>query len=542
MGAQQSSSSGGGSQNDAAVKTCYYEVLGVERFATDDEIKKAYRRKALELHPDRNYGDVENATAKFAEVSSAYEILSDPQERAWYDSHRDSILRGDDGQAEEHFEHNVRLTSADDIVKLIAKFNPSVPFTDAPNGFYGSLRQTFETLAAEEDSACQWEGLEGVDYPDFGNSNDDYDDVVKPFYRVWVGFSTKKTFSWRDKYRTSDAPDRTIRRLMEKENKKLREEGVREFNDAVRSLVAFVRKRDPRYIPNSQTEADRQKILRDAAAAQAARARAANQSKFEARVIPEWAQSQEQNTFEEELSESEQSDVEHIECVVCGKTFKSEKQFEAHERSKKHIKAIQQIRREMRKENKLLNLDDSVTDSGTSTPLLEFDDIRLSNSKDKRDLESDDPVNVEDTEETELPTKSQHPNAQATPNSLNPSELHAEFSESSEVDDEYAPREEVENRLSKSIPGASSDSKEAATETAEGLPTNSQPKLGKAKEKRAKKAARQAKEMEGSQEHNCAACNEVFSSKTKLFSHIKEFPEHAKPVSKPVKGGKKKAR
>ncbi|KAH8661352.1 putative DnaJ like protein subfamily C member 21 [Tricladium varicosporioides] len=538
MGAQQSSSSGGGS--DAIVKTCYYEVLGIERFATDDEIKKAYRKKALELHPDRNYGDVEDATAKFAEVSSAYEILSDPQERAWYDSHRDSILRGDDGQAEEHFEHNVRLTSAEDIVKLIAKFNPSVPFTDAPNGFYGSLRQTFETLAAEEHSACQWDGLELIDYPDFGGVNDDYDGVVKPFYRVWIGFSTKKSFSWRDKYRTSDAPDRTIRRLMDKENKKLREEGVRELNDAVRSLVAFVRKRDPRYLPNSQTEADRQRILRDAAAAQAARSRAANQSKFEARVIPDWAQSQEQSAFEGELSESEQSDIEHIECVVCGKTFKSEKQFEAHEKSKKHIKAVQQIRREMRKENKLLNLDGSVTGSDTSTPLPVYDDMHLPDSKYKYDLEGDDSVELRNTQEVEPLAKVQHANDQAPLDPQHSSDSPPESPSSSEINDEYAPREEVENRLSISIPDASSDLKEAATETTKDFPVHSQPKLGKAKEKRAKKAARQAKEIEGNQEGKCTACNEVFSSKNKLFSHIKDFPEHAKPVSKPAKGGKKK--
>src|SRR4051812_37745117 len=87
-------------------------------------IKKAYRRKALELHPDRNYGDVENATIKFAEIQSAYEVLSDPQERAWYDSHRLSILGG--GEAtEDHFEENVRMTSATELSNLIGRFNAS---------------------------------------------------------------------------------------------------------------------------------------------------------------------------------------------------------------------------------------------------------------------------------------------------------------------------------------------------------------------------------------------------------------------------------
>jgi DnaJ family protein A protein 5 len=78
------------------------DSIGITTQTDRDRIKKAYRKKALELHPDRNYGNVENATKKFAEVQSAYEILSDPQERAWYDSHRDAILRNQDMQGDEY--------------------------------------------------------------------------------------------------------------------------------------------------------------------------------------------------------------------------------------------------------------------------------------------------------------------------------------------------------------------------------------------------------------------------------------------------------
>ncbi|PVH86596.1 DnaJ-domain-containing protein, partial [Cadophora sp. DSE1049] len=379
MGAQQSSGAGAGAQNAEPAKRCYYEVLGVDRHATEDEIKKAYRRKALELHPDRNFGDVDNATAKFAEVQSAHEVLSDPQERAWYDAHRDSILRGGSNDpAEDHFQHNVRLTSAGDIMGLMGRFNKSIPFTDSPNGFYGVLQDTFVKLAREEDAACDWEGLEPVDYPEFGSMADDYDDVVKPFYRVWMNFSTKKTFSWRDAYRASDAPDRATRRLIEKENKRLRDEGIREFNDAVRSLVAFARKRDPRFIPNSQTEADRQKVLREAAAAQAARSRAANQAKLNNHVVQDWAKSQQPDP--EPLSESEESEVEQIECVVCQKIFKSENQYKAHEKSKKHIKAVQQLQREIRRDNERLNLN-STSGSEPAVPVSDMDALNISEKK-----------------------------------------------------------------------------------------------------------------------------------------------------------------
>ena len=65
-------------------KRDYYEVLGVSKNASEDEIKKAYRKLAIKYHPDRNPDDPE-AEAKFKEAAEAYDVLHDPQKRQQYD-------------------------------------------------------------------------------------------------------------------------------------------------------------------------------------------------------------------------------------------------------------------------------------------------------------------------------------------------------------------------------------------------------------------------------------------------------------------------
>ena len=76
--------------------TDYYEILGVDRQADDKVLKSAYRKLAMQYHPDRNPGD-QAAEAKFKEVSEAYDILKDPQKRAAYDRYGKAAFNGGGG-------------------------------------------------------------------------------------------------------------------------------------------------------------------------------------------------------------------------------------------------------------------------------------------------------------------------------------------------------------------------------------------------------------------------------------------------------------
>ncbi|KAL3754662.1 hypothetical protein ACJRO7_001852 [Eucalyptus globulus] len=72
----------------------YYKMLGVERGAKDDDLKKAYRKLAMKWHPDKNPNNKKEAEAKFKQISEAYEVLSDPQKRAVYDQYGEEGLKG----------------------------------------------------------------------------------------------------------------------------------------------------------------------------------------------------------------------------------------------------------------------------------------------------------------------------------------------------------------------------------------------------------------------------------------------------------------
>ena len=89
---------------------CYYEILSVEKTATQDDIKRAYRRLAMKWHPDRNPDNAE-AETEFKACTEAYEVLSDPERRELYDRHGHAGLRQNPG-------HDFRSMHVNDIFSM----------------------------------------------------------------------------------------------------------------------------------------------------------------------------------------------------------------------------------------------------------------------------------------------------------------------------------------------------------------------------------------------------------------------------------------
>ena len=442
----------------------------------------------------------------------------------------------------------MRVTTSDDLARMMGRFRGNIDFTDSPTGFYGFLRETFEQLAKEEEYAADYEDIAIADYPSFGHKHDEYDDVVRDFYSAWNGFATAKSFAWLDVFRLSDAPDRRTRRMMEKENQKYHDDGRRDFNEAVRTLVAFVRKRDPRYTPNTQTADQKAKAQRDATKLQAARARAEKTAKLEeeARALPAWATARPADEEEEQTEEEIEED--HYECVACNKTFKSERQIEAHEKSKKHQKAIQALTRKMQKDNAHLDLDKDAISSGIMTPAEDELDAHVASSS-ADGLDDSVADLTEKTDELEVDDGSNCEDAEAAGITAGPEDSGDSESADPE-DDEYASRSDIEARLgglastdaSTTLPGTPSTEHTLIDPIANSEDSSQTPKLGMAAQKRAKRAAKQAEVDTSEAKNKCLGCDAAFPSKTQLFQHLQDHPKHAALKSGKEGKGKKKGK
>lgn len=438
------------------MKTCYYELLDVRPIADDDELKKAYRRKALQFHPDKNPNNVEEATQIFASIRAAYEVLSDPQERAWYDSHKEQILNDEpigtnqDGEFEYEVDASVTGVTTDELLMF---FNSALytRVDDSPAGFYQIAGRVFARLAKDEVLNGRRLGLtkynlyqddtfegkvnasgysktseqyikefgaspDSLLFPPFGQSSTDYE-YLKTFYKKWSGFNTLKSFSWKDEYMYSKNYDRRTKREINKRNEKARQIARNEYNKTVKRFVSFIKKIDKRMKDGLRKSEEskrararqRQKDLKDASNIERSKAedefkpqnwQAINEKHFK-EMEKLYAELEDEEATPKLASEDFNEEEEFIvyDCFLCNKRFKSEKQLENHCKTKLHKRKIAEVQKEMKKESMTLGLDDL-------SDLDEFNSAEEFSNDDASDAEGDDASDAEGDEIDEVESES----------------------------------------------------------------------------------------------------------------------------------------
>ncbi|KAG2018154.1 DnaJ protein [Coprinopsis cinerea AmutBmut pab1-1] len=592
MGASESAQRGGDEQQSEAVVD-YYKILEVAEDATPDEIKKSFRRLALINHPDKNHDNIEEATKKFAVIQQAYEVLSDEQERAWYDSHKANLVPEADGDVvfEDIRTGNKAPRTKDRglTTRHLARFFDATiwdGFHDEENGFFSIYRNLFSRIQSEEAMLDP----DASGYPSFGYSSwpwttemkkrTNADGAAREFYSVWSNFATEKEFGWVEQWRLSEAPDRRVRRfvafanvicavscdilmvnwcwvfgicrLMEKDNKKARDDARREYNETVRALVKFLRKRDPRF---KKYEKEQQTL----AASQSASTPTSKQTAqldLENYVEQDWqkvdpAFHKSHADLEWGLVEGE-NDEEEWECVACGKSFRSEAAWNSHERSKKHLREIERLKREMEEDEEELELQEAMEAEAE----MEMERRAREEEANKEEEEEGEEQGIrpsspplsETSEPSDHPPSSK-PKPKSTPKSTPTPQL--------EDDDvEMMPLSKTERRALRraKLDALASESQQASgTQTPVG-DENSEgggagatppPQMKAAALKRAKRKQKQtaAGEAESSAtQFRCNVCQEEFGSKTKLFAHIKAEGHAAATAEHPPPQNGKKGR
>ncbi|NWQ71975.1 DJC21 protein, partial [Neopipo cinnamomea] len=512
---------------------CYYEVLGVRRDAAEEELKRAYRRLALRWHPDKNLENAQEAAEQFKLIQAAYDVLSDPQERAWYDNHREALLKGGvDGEYQ------------DDSLDPLRYFTVSCysGYGDDEKGFFTVYRQVFEKIAKEEMEYMTQEDPE--EFPMFGYSQSDYDTVVHPFYAYWQSFCTQKNFAWKEEYDTRKASNRWEKRAMEKENKKMREKARKERNELIRQLVAFIRKRDKRVQAHRKLvieqnavkakkgeEFRRQQKLKQAKLAEQYKEQSwitvsdlerelqEMEAQYEKEFgdgldVEEKLEEQETKGTEDKLNDEtgEAEFVDSLYCPACDKFLKSEKTVKNHEKSKRHREKVALLRQQLEEEE----------------------------GKFPVSLDDANEVNTKEEEETEDVPKQKYFKLvimlfYEDPLDQSADEETVEQKQMLSTDKDSGSAEELVKdgqgcALSEDTHTTNDGNQE--NETKSEVTSSTKPKVKKVKD--AKKCA---KASSGNPESNivhilCVTCNCTFPSRNKLFEHLKAT-NHARATATP---------
>ncbi|KAH8397007.1 hypothetical protein KR215_007519 [Drosophila sulfurigaster] len=547
---------------------CYYEELGLARDSNESDIKTAYRKLALRWHPDKNPDCLAEAKERFQLIQQAYEVLSDAQERAWYDNHRDQILRGKNSEYSEN------------SLDVFQYFTSSCykGFGNDDQSFYSVYRDVFNNIASEDLEFMDSDDELGA--PQFGNADSSYEDVVGPFYAYWMSYSTKKTYEWLCPYDVREIKERFILRKVEKEMKKIVQAARKERNEEVRNLVSFVRKRDRRLqayrrVLEERAEANRLKQeeqrkqhLRERQEQLAAvRANKVANDGYEEQLRQleqQYGSDSDIYTDEEEEDEEDEDDADHQEeddeedaeldeleyvddlyCVACNKSFKNAGARSNHEESKKHRDNVERLRQEMESEEQEFN-EHNESLNATEESLAE---LQLNGSHETADSDQleEELIEQQQSKRNKKNKKSKKAapkavavhsdddeEAEAPPADFNPA---ASNSDDAEDDDWSRGKKATKKTRSKNkttngkqkVEAEAKPAAEAKSKTASTLPTKSSRDKDDGDDEDAPSTV----------QHTCVTCKLVFDSKNKLFAHLKKTNHGVYiPKSKPEVEGK----
>ncbi|XP_030636445.1 dnaJ homolog subfamily B member 6b [Chanos chanos] len=173
----------------------YYQILGVQKNASPDDIKKAYRKQALKWHPDKNPDNKEEAERRFKEISEAYEVLSDENKRSLYDRYGKEGLNGGGGGGGGHYDDfggfgGFTFRNPDDVFReFFGGRDPFADFFDDPfDDFFGGGRRGHRGGSRSRTGGSFFHGFGG--FPPFGAGFSGFDSGFSSFGSLGGGSFT----------------------------------------------------------------------------------------------------------------------------------------------------------------------------------------------------------------------------------------------------------------------------------------------------------------------------------------------------------------
>jgi len=330
----------------------HYAVLGLKNVrwnASDDDVKRAYRKIVLKHHPDKrkaNGEEVKEDDDYFTCIIKAYEILSVPSKRRSYDS-------------------------------VDPEFDDTLPTDkEVEKDFYNVLGRQFKLNA-------RWSEKRKV--PQLGTEESSRDDVEK-FYDFWYNFQSWREYSYLDEEDKEKGQDRDERRWIEKQNKIIRQKRKKEEMARIRSLVDLAYNNDPRIARFKREEKERKLAAKRAkqTAAQAAKAEEERIAK-EAEIARQKAEEAEQKRIEAAQREREaQKRAMKKERKLLRDTLKEKEYFSSDDKEKiKHMEGMDKLC-EALKLLELQELNKQIAASGRDAFITALDEMELRLEEERR--------------------------------------------------------------------------------------------------------------------------------------------------------------